>query len=88
MKLFLLLVISASMLIEVYSEHGYIRKFDDGCKLSCNILLPGENDSCKFQCKIRGGSWGYCWGWGAACWCEDLPPNRIWRSETNKCGGK
>nr|AMX81460.1 sodium channel toxin meuNa11 [Mesobuthus eupeus] len=87
MKLFLLLVISASMLIEVYSDDGYIRG-SDGCKLYCNVLWPGVNEWCRKECLSRGASYGYCWGWGIACWCQNLPDKHIWKSETNTCGGK
>nr|AMX81461.1 sodium channel toxin meuNa10 [Mesobuthus eupeus] len=87
MKLFLLLVISASMLIEVYSGDGYLKK-SDGCKASCLVLLSGENERCRKECVSRGASYGYCWGWGIACWCQNLPDNHIWKSETNTCGRK
>nr|Q9Y1U3.2 RecName: Full=Toxin BmKITc; Short=BmK ITc; Flags: Precursor [Mesobuthus martensii]AAD41648.2 depressant insect neurotoxin precursor [Mesobuthus martensii] len=84
MKLFLLLVIFASMLNDgLVNADGYIRG-SDGCKVSC---LWG-NDFCDKVCKKSGGSYGYCWTWGLACWCEGLPDNEKWKYESNTCGSK
>nr|P0C5I9.1 RecName: Full=Beta-insect depressant toxin Lqh-dprIT3g; Flags: Precursor [Leiurus quinquestriatus hebraeus] len=84
MKLLLLLTISASMLIEgLVNADGYIRG-GDGCKVSCVI----NHVFCDNECKAAGGSYGYCWGWGLACWCEGLPAEREWDYETDTCGGK
>nr|AIX87649.1 sodium channel blocker AbNaTx12 [Androctonus bicolor] len=84
MKLFLLTIISASMLIESLADGpGYLKK-RDGCKSECLI----GNDFCNNECRAISGSYGYCWAWGLACWCENLPEDRIWKYETNTCGGK
>nr|P24336.1 RecName: Full=Beta-insect depressant toxin BjIT2; Short=IT-2; Flags: Precursor [Hottentotta judaicus]AAB25385.1 depressant insect neurotoxin [Hottentotta judaicus] len=84
MKLLLLLVISASMLLEcLVNADGYIRK-KDGCKVSCII----GNEGCRKECVAHGGSFGYCWTWGLACWCENLPDAVTWKSSTNTCGRK
>nr|Q9BKJ1.1 RecName: Full=Anti-neuroexcitation peptide 2; Short=BmKANEP2; AltName: Full=Anti-neuroexcitation peptide II; Short=ANEPII; Flags: Precursor [Mesobuthus martensii]AAK28341.1 anti-neuroexcitation peptide II precursor [Mesobuthus martensii] len=84
MKLSLLLVISASMLIDgLVNADGYIRG-SNGCKVSC---LWG-NDGCNKECRAYGASYGYCWTWGLACWCEGLPDDKTWKSESNTCGGK
>nr|ACJ23117.1 putative depressant toxin Tx233 [Buthus occitanus israelis] len=84
MKLLLLLIISASMLIGgLVNADGYIRELD-GCKISCLF----NNNWCNSVCKTAGGFYGYCWTWGLACWCEGLPDERKWKSETNTCGGK
>nr|P68725.1 RecName: Full=Insect toxin 2-13; AltName: Full=LqhIT2-13; Flags: Precursor [Leiurus quinquestriatus hebraeus] len=82
MKLLLLLIITASMLIEgLVNADVYIRRHD-GCKISCTV-----NDKyCDNECKSEGGSYGYCYAFG--CWCEGLPNDKAWKSETNTCGGK
>nr|AHZ63115.1 depressant insect toxin-like protein [Mesobuthus gibbosus] len=85
MKLLLLLIVSASMLIEgvVNVGDGYIRT-RNGCKVSC----VWGNEGCRQECVAYGASYGYCWTWGLGCWCEGLPDDKIWKSSTNTCGGK
>uniref|UniRef100_O76963 Insect toxin OsI1 n=1 Tax=Orthochirus scrobiculosus TaxID=6892 RepID=SIXI_ORTSC len=62
---------------------GYPKQ-KDGCKYSCTI----NHKFCNSVCKSNGGDYGYCWFWGLACWCEGLPDNKMWKYETNTCGGK
>nr|P59863.1 RecName: Full=Beta-toxin BotIT2; Short=Bot IT2; AltName: Full=Insect toxin 2 [Buthus occitanus tunetanus] len=59
---------------------GYIKGYK-GCKITCVI----NDDYCDTECKAEGGTYGYCWKWGLACWCEDLPDEKRWKSETNTC---
>nr|ADY39569.1 U2-buthitoxin-H1a [Hottentotta judaicus] len=81
MKQLLLLFISASMLIVLVNAHGYIR-LANGCKMMCLI----GNAGCNTECKAYGGTYGYCYAWKLACFCEDLPDDVTWKSETNTCG--
>nr|P59864.1 RecName: Full=Beta-insect depressant toxin BotIT6; Short=Insect toxin 6 [Buthus occitanus tunetanus] len=60
---------------------GYPKQ-KNGCKYDCII----NNKWCNGICKMHGGYYGYCWGWGLACWCEGLPEDKKWWYETNKCG--
>nr|ACJ23122.1 putative depressant toxin Tx396 [Buthus occitanus israelis] len=72
MKLFLLLIISASMLIESFvNADGYL-KSHTGCWRRCSI-----SGQCDRYCKEDGGSYGYCFSFG--CWCEGLPAKKAWR---------
>nr|P82812.1 RecName: Full=Insect toxin BsIT2; Short=Insect toxin 2; AltName: Full=Bs-dprIT2 [Mesobuthus tamulus sindicus] len=59
---------------------GYIKK-SKGCKVSCVI----NNVYCNSMCKSLGGSYGYCWTYGLACWCEGLPNAKRWKYETKTC---
>nr|AMX81454.1 sodium channel toxin meuNa7 [Mesobuthus eupeus] len=86
MKLLLLLIISASMLIEslVNAGDGYAKQRTDGCKVSCFM----NNKFCDYSCRTYGAKSGICWIPEQACWCLDIPDENIWKSETNTCGGK
>nr|P81504.1 RecName: Full=Insect toxin AaHIT5; Short=AaH IT5; Short=AaIT5; Short=Insect toxin 5 [Androctonus australis] len=59
---------------------GYIKRHD-GCKVTCLI----NDNYCDTECKREGGSYGYCYSVGFACWCEGLPDDKAWKSETNTC---
>nr|ACJ23120.1 putative depressant toxin Tx67 [Buthus occitanus israelis] len=81
MQLILLLIISASMLIEgLVNADGYL-KGHDGCKLACVV----NNKYCNKECQAEGGNYGYCYKWKLACYCEGLSEKKTWKPETNKC---
>nr|ALY87540.1 sodium channel toxin NaTx9 [Odontobuthus doriae] len=85
MKLLLLLIISASMLIEeLVSADGFI-KDSDGCKISCPTY-----GYCDDYCKARGGTKGTCYLFLKGCWCIGLPDDKAWKEETESpsCGRK
>nr|ACJ23121.1 putative depressant toxin Tx438 [Buthus occitanus israelis] len=75
MKLLLLLIISASMLIEgLVNADGYM-KDSKGCKMNC------PTGYCNRECKKAGGYYGYCFlnGFSLGCWCEGLPADKTWK---------
>nr|ACD11782.1 hypothetical protein [Isometrus maculatus] len=81
----LFLVVMALMAIGVQSKDGYpIQRAgrEKGCKIWCVV----NNDYCNKDCKAKGGSYGYCYFWKLACYCEGLPDSaEVWAYETNTC---
>nr|P45665.1 RecName: Full=Toxin CngtIV; Flags: Precursor [Centruroides noxius] len=83
-----LLIITACLVLigTVWAKDGYLVDVK-GCKKNCYKL--GENDYCNRECKMkhRGGSYGYCYGFG--CYCEGLSDSTpTWPLPNKRCGGK